>query len=88
MRNDIRLTKAQERALEWLPADGAWRTKAGNLAAAIASLSFKPGKYVEAKYDKFGPRGGWQQGYRLTDAGVALKAARATESGTEGKDGE
>jgi hypothetical protein len=33
------LTPAQKRAIEWLPADGSWRTDAGRLVCALNSAS-------------------------------------------------
>ncbi len=87
MRSDIRLTKAQAKALDWLPADGSWRGDAGQLGRAIDSLGIYHGIFVESRAGHYGLRNGWKRQYRLTPAGVAFKAARATESETEGKDG-
>lgn len=67
------MTKAQMKALEWLAADGSWRTNAGRLAAAISSLSLGKVGVVEHRYGQFGPRGGWVTGYRLTPLGQELR---------------
>ena len=67
-----KLTPAQKRALEWLPANGDWKTGAGRLVGALNSLSLRFSGTVEHKYDQFGPRGGWMSGYRLTPKGRSV----------------
>lgn len=73
-----RLTKAQAKALEWLPSDGSWRTNSGRLSSALASLSLRPGgpRLCEYEYGRHGARGGWMSAYRLTIAGIAFKGRR------------
>jgi len=66
------MTEAQLRAVAWL--DASWKIRPGRLVAALNSLSlFYPG-HVEAQWGDFGPRGGREQRWRLTDVGMALKA--------------
>jgi hypothetical protein len=74
--SEIRLTKAQEKALDWLPADGAWRSDAGRLERAAHSLWLYHRVFVDSRSGLFGPRNGWKIQYRLTPAGIAFKAAR------------
>ena len=69
------MTSAQRRALDWLPADGSWRTNPGRLAAALKSLSLNHKDWVESEWGAFGPRGGRELRWRLTDRGVAVMAA-------------
>lgn len=64
------MTKAQKRALEWLPADGSWRIKPGRLVSALQSLSMAWPRCVQDEYAQCGPRGGWFVRWRLTYAGV------------------
>lgn len=52
-----RLTGPQQRALEWLPADGAWRTDAGRLVAALTSLCVYHKDLAEGEWADCGPRG-------------------------------
>ena len=73
----IKLTPAQERALEWLPSDGAWRSGAGRaFSGAVESFLTYHGAFCEREYGSFDGRVGWQWRYRLTPAGIAFKAAR------------
>jgi hypothetical protein len=65
------MTKAQKRALEWLPPDGSWRTKPGRLVSALNSLSLAWPHCVQDEYAQCGPRGGWMDRWRLTAEGVA-----------------
>ena len=68
-----KLTEAQKRARDWLPADGAWRGNAGRFSAALNSLSIAWPGCVEMEW--FGPclGGGWKSRWRLTQNGVDLK---------------
>jgi len=68
------LTEAQMRALSWLPADGSWRTKPGRLVAALNSLSLGVSGSVAMRQGNFGPRGGYEQKWCLTDAGRTMRA--------------
>jgi DNA-binding PadR family transcriptional regulator len=70
----MKLTPAQRLALEWLPADGAWRMSPGRLASALSSLSLQHRGVVEDAAGNFGPRGGFKWRYRLTDLGQKLRA--------------
>ena len=45
--SDGKLTEAQKRARDWLPADGSWRTDPGRLTAALSSLSIAWPRCVE-----------------------------------------
>jgi hypothetical protein len=68
------LTQAQRHALDWLPADGAWRTKLASNALAIHALRLGHPGIVEQESGRFGPRKGRMWRYRLTAVGVALRA--------------
>jgi len=68
-----KLTEAQKRARDWLPADGSWRTDAGRLLAALNSLSFAWPGCVECEWSNCGPRGGRKMRWRLTDEGVRVR---------------
>lgn len=81
MPNDVRLTKAQERALEWFPSDGAWRINAGKLGSAVSSFCLYHRDLSEYQWGDFGPKGGRALRFRLTTSGVRFKAARATGGG-------
>lgn len=60
-----RLTAAQRRASEWLPADGSWRTDPGRLTAALNSLSMAwPGRVV-CEWADCGPKGGRKNRWRF-----------------------
>jgi len=65
-----RLTPAQQRAIDWIPKDGAWRIKPGRLSAALSSLWLNFPGCVERNWGKHGPRGGWESAWRLTPAGI------------------
>lgn len=65
------MTKAQKRALEWLPQDGSWRVRPGRLTAALSSLAMAWPHCVQDEYAQCGPRGGWMNRWRLTEIGVA-----------------
>lgn len=65
------MTKAQWRALEWLPPDGSWTTqKDRSIASALHSLWLYHRVLVQTEYGNFGPRGGLTTRWRLTEAGV------------------
>lgn len=66
----MNLTKAQQRAREWLPPDGAWKINAGRTTAALSSLSYAWPGCVESEWGKFGVRGGEAHRWRFTDKGV------------------
>jgi hypothetical protein len=68
-----RLTDAQKRARDWLPADGSWRIKPGRMVSALSSLSIAWPQCVEAEWGKFGPRGGVEQRWRLNERGVEVR---------------
>lgn len=72
-----RLTAAQRRAREWLPADGSWRTHAGRVAQALSSLSFAWPGCVETEWGKFGVRGGEGYRWRFTTKGVEVNKAQS-----------
>lgn len=75
------LTEAQKRALAWLPADGGWKINPGRLHAALESLRSYHRTAIEVEAGVFGPRGGWIYRYRLTPAGLALKAEMEAGNG-------
>jgi hypothetical protein len=64
------LTAAQQKAINWLPNDGAWRTKPGRLTAALNSLSLRG--LCEGEWANCGPRGGMERRWRLSIAGIEL----------------
>lgn len=66
------LTKAQQRALDWLPIDGSWRTDAGRLSAALNSLSLKG--YCAGAWAPCGKLGGTKMRWWLTAKGQFAKA--------------
>jgi len=68
-----KLTEAQKRARDWLPADGAWRGNAGRFSAALNSLSIAWPGGVEMEWSEPGPGGDWKSQWRLTPNGVDLK---------------
>lgn len=70
------LTDAQQRAINWLPHDGAWRTKPGRLTAALNSLSLR--NLAEGEWSPCGPRGGREMRWRLTQAGVEFVLSEQT----------
>lgn len=65
-----RLTAAQKRAIEWLPADGSWRVNAGRLVSALNSLSHAWPMAVESQWGPFGPKGGHICRWRFNEKGV------------------
>jgi hypothetical protein len=79
MANDIRFTAAQLRALEWLPADGSWRTKPGRLRSALASLIMYHRNLAEEQLD-VGPRGGICWRFRLKAEGIQERARRFSKA--------
>lgn len=73
-----RFTPAQLRALDWLPADGSWRTHAPHtIASALDSLGLYHRELIEQQRGPFGARGGHCRRDRLTPAGIAAKAQAA-----------
>ena len=76
------LTAAQDRALDWLPANGDWRMNPGRLAHALASLFYYSPRSVEMEGGNLGPRGGYAVRWRLTPKGVALFHPKAGEETT------
>jgi hypothetical protein len=75
-----KFTEAQLRAFDWLPSDGAWRVKPGRLIQSLNSLSLRGGirmKLIESEWGDFGPRGGRELRWRLTETGVAVKRTLA-----------
>lgn len=72
-------TAAQLRAMQWLPSDGSWRMKPGKTTSALNSLSIGFGKLVESEWGDFGPCGGLELRWRLTEAGIAAKKAIGPE---------
>ena len=75
----IALTPAQKRALEWLPADGSWRTDAGRLVGALNSASLAG--LADGVWADCGMRGGRKMRWRIRRAGVAARAE--IEGGTK-----
>jgi DNA-binding PadR family transcriptional regulator len=71
----MRLTEAQRRAIEWIPADGSWKAKPGKLTAALSSLSMAWPGGVQCEWAKSGPRGGTEHRWRLTEKGVEIRSA-------------
>jgi hypothetical protein len=69
-----RLTDAQKRARDWLPADGSWRTDPGRLAAALNSLSRAWPGCVESEWANCGLNWGRKTRWRLTVRGVDVRA--------------
>ena len=71
----VKFTKAQQRALSGLPADGSWTTKLSKgLSPAVHSLILYHRDLAEAEVGSFGARGGWMYRYRLTEAGIKVRA--------------
>lgn len=68
-----RLTDAQKRARDWLPADGSWKTNPGRLTAALNSLSMAWQGCVECEWGDFGLRGGRVLRWRLNERGVEVR---------------
>lgn len=68
-----RLTKAQEKALLWLPVDGSYAIRPGPVAAALNSLHLYHASLVEIEDGMFGRRGAYCSRYRLTPAGIAAR---------------
>lgn len=62
----MRLTKAQEKALEWL-SDGEWKIDAGRLVAALNSASLQG--LCDGEWGDFGARGGRKIRWRITERG-------------------
>jgi hypothetical protein len=58
-----RLTDAQKRALDWLPADGSWRVTEGRIHGALQSLGREWPDRVECEW---APKLRW----RLTEKGI------------------
>ena len=67
------LTPAQRRALEWLPANGKGRFRPGRLVAALNSLFLAHREWVNCEWGNFGPRGGREQRWYLTAAGIEAR---------------
>lgn len=81
-----KLTAAQKRARDWLPADGSWRTDPGRLSAALNSLSFAWPGCVECEWASCGPRGGIKQRWRLNGRGVGrLSVSQAVLANLESR---
>lgn len=68
-----RLTDAQKRARDWLPADSSWKVNPGKLVAALKSLSFAWPGCVECEWGDFGPKGGRLNRWRLNARGVEVR---------------
>ena len=66
------ITPAQKRAIEWLPADGSWRTDAGRLVGALSSASLAG--LVEGQWAYGGVRGDCTLRWRLRPAGIVTRA--------------
>ena len=73
-----KLTDAQKRARDWIPADGSWRADPGRLFAALSSLSMAWPGCVESDWAGCCPRGGRKNRWRLTVRGVEIKGLSAT----------
>lgn len=76
-----RFTKAQLKALEWLPGDGSWATQPGRTERAIHSLILYFPTLAECEFGNFGLRGGSMMRYRLTPRGAEIKAALEKKNG-------
>ena len=74
-----KLTAAQQRAVDWLPADGNWSSGAGYLGLPLSRIVRLFGNLVEFRTD---PSVWGRANYRLTPAGVAMFHAPAIEEGT------
>lgn len=68
-----KLTAAQKRAIDWLPADGSWRIHPGRTVAALQSLSLVWPGCLEREWGAFGPRGGQTARWRLNSRGVETR---------------
>jgi hypothetical protein len=66
------ITPAQKRAIEWLPADGSWRTDAGRLVGALNSASLAG--LADGVWADCGARGGRKMRWRLRPAGIVTRA--------------
>jgi hypothetical protein len=66
------ITPAQKRAIEWLPADGSWRTDAGRLVGALSSAWLHG--FAEGEWADCGARGGRKLRWRLRPAGIVTRA--------------
>ncbi len=73
-----RLTPAQRCAVDWLPADGSWRYRAGRMTAALSSLSLAWQGCVDSEWGPFSADGSLVRRWRLTERGVAKRAAHYT----------
>lgn len=76
--SEVKLTKAQERGLEWLPSDGSWRLTAGKISSAVNSFRLHFPDLAEYEWGNFGPRNGRALRYRLTKSGIRFKGRRST----------
>lgn len=64
------MTKAQQRTLVWLPADGGWH-KIGMRAAGVESLRRYWPTLIEVRTGSYGLRGGYVRQAKLTLEGQA-----------------
>jgi len=69
-----RLTEPQTRALMWLT--DRWTKTDRSISAAVHSLQLSYRMLVEERTGPYGPRGGFQIQFRLTELGVQEKALR------------
>lgn len=75
----MNLTPAQQKALDWLPSDGAWRT---DRDGALVGIGFTKKFKALAQWELMpvwdeGRGHGWLR-YRLTPKGIAYKAGRSS----------
>lgn len=78
----VRLSPAQQRALNWLPKDGSWKIAEKGIGRALVAFQVCEGiGSVEADGGPFGPRKGFAVRWRLTEAGVAKFCANRGDRG-------
>jgi hypothetical protein len=76
------MSAAQRKALEWLPADGSWKSDPGAISQALQSFSLHYPHHVESEGGCFGKRGGWKWRYRLTPIGQNLRRLTVEKAST------
>lgn len=68
-----KLTAAQRRAVDWLPADGSWGVQIVGVGRALLAFQKCAGLgCVECDGGNYGPRSGFAIRWRLTRAGIAI----------------
>lgn len=80
---NVRFTRAQLKALRWLPDDGSWITHPNRaMASALDSLGLYHQGVMESERGKFGVKGGECRRVRLTQDGIRMKAEMAETAPT------